>query len=102
MQQSTSFLLILPTSSSTRFDYLHKKQSGGAGQYGRVIGEIQVSIKAYVPPSPSLPYVPASLLTVVANDGRQSHKTGVCGPDSWHEHSQELHSWRREGVPGHV
>ena len=25
-----------------RFDYLHKKQSGGAGQYGRVIGELQV------------------------------------------------------------
>lgn len=24
-----------------KFDYLHKKQSGGAGQYGRVIGELQ-------------------------------------------------------------
>ena len=24
-----------------RFDYLHKKQSGGAGQYGRVIGTLQ-------------------------------------------------------------
>ena len=25
-----------------RFDYLHKKQSGGAGQYGRVIGHLEV------------------------------------------------------------
>ena len=24
-----------------RFDYLHKKQSGGAGQYGRVIGKLE-------------------------------------------------------------
>jgi elongation factor G len=28
-------------SSTAKFDYLHKKQSGGAGQYGRVIGEVQ-------------------------------------------------------------
>ncbi|EDV21227.1 uncharacterized protein TRIADDRAFT_50837 [Trichoplax adhaerens] len=27
--------------SIAQFDYLHKKQSGGAGQFGRVIGEIQ-------------------------------------------------------------
>lgn len=26
------------------FDYLHKKQSGGAGQYGKVIGFMRVSI----------------------------------------------------------
>ena len=24
-----------------RFDYIHKKQSGGSGQYGRVMGELQ-------------------------------------------------------------
>ncbi len=24
-----------------RFDYLHKKQSGGSGQYGRVIGHFE-------------------------------------------------------------
>lgn len=26
------------------FDYLHKKQSGGAGQYGKVIGFMRVCI----------------------------------------------------------
>ena len=31
-----------------RFDYLHKKQSGGAGQYGRVIGELQVYTCMYI------------------------------------------------------
>ena len=25
----------------SRFDYLHKKQSGGSGQYGRVIGSLE-------------------------------------------------------------
>lgn len=29
---------------SFEFDYLHKKQSGGAGQYARVIGVIEVMI----------------------------------------------------------
>jgi len=28
--------------SYSRFDYLHKKQSGGAGQYARVIGILEV------------------------------------------------------------
>ena len=26
--------------TTVKFDYLHKKQSGGSGQYGRVIGEM--------------------------------------------------------------
>ena len=28
-------------SADAGFDYLHKKQSGGAGQYGRVIGNLE-------------------------------------------------------------
>lgn len=29
------------------FDFLHKKQSGGAGQFGRVIGRIEVSCNVF-------------------------------------------------------
>lgn len=28
-------------SSKCSFDYIHKKQSGGAGQYGRVVGYVE-------------------------------------------------------------
>ena len=31
--------------SYNRFDYIHKKQSGGSGQYGRVIGKLEVNFK---------------------------------------------------------
>lgn len=31
--------------ASQEFNYLHKKQSGGAGQYARVIGILEVKFK---------------------------------------------------------
>lgn len=34
--------------SPVTFDYLHKKQSGGSGQYGRVIGLLEVRYTVYI------------------------------------------------------
>jgi len=31
-----------------RFDYLHKRQSGGHGQYGRVIGYVEVTYSLHI------------------------------------------------------
>lgn len=39
---------------ANRFDYLHKKQSGGAGQYARVIGIVEVNSSHYSIDSPKL------------------------------------------------
>lgn len=38
-------MLLSMCSFSQRFDFIHKKQSGGSGQYGRIIGKLEVSGK---------------------------------------------------------
>ena len=44
---NTLFMMMLLSmcSFSQRFDFIHKKQSGGSGQYGRIIGKLEVSGK---------------------------------------------------------
>lgn len=83
------------------FDYLHKKQSGGSGQYGRVIGVLEVITELKVVFFMclniffNLPFSAASATT-------KKYKSRIRRRDSWNQHTQTVCSWRTKRIFGNV
>ena len=78
-------------SARAEFDYLHKKQSGGSGQYGRVIGYIEPlpedspeklkftnSIVGNAIPPQFIPAVEKGFMEAANSGGLTGHPVQVC------------------------
>ena len=63
-----------------RFEYLHKRQSGGAGQYAKVIGQMEVGIQCSIKNTLIVVFPSSQLLNkkIINLSVRGSSATGQC------------------------